>query len=149
MAEKDIILENNGGAGEIKIANDVIASIAAQALNEVDGIALSSSTDNFVEKLVKKASSTTPMKIYLDEEGKNVDMDVHVSVKYGVNIPEISWKIQEVIKKNVEAMTDIDVKHVHVFVDGVIIEKDPKPEKPKKQKVKKSTEEDSAEKKED
>ena len=137
MAEKDIILENNGGAGEIKIANEVLVSIAAQALNEVDGIALSSATDSFVEKLVKKASSAT-VKIYSDEE-KKVDMDVHVSVKYGVNIPEISWKIQEAIKKNVEAMTDIDVKHVHVFVDGVIVEKEPKPAKPKKEKKAKET----------
>lgn len=134
MAEKDIILENSEGAGEIKIANDVIVSIATQALYEIKGISLgAASADSFVDKLVKKAT-TSGVKIYLNEEQKLVDLDVHVSILYGMNIPEISWKIQEAVKKNVEAMTDINVCKVNVFVDGVILEKEPKAEKPKKQK---------------
>ncbi|MBQ4086917.1 MAG: Asp23/Gls24 family envelope stress response protein [Clostridia bacterium] len=144
MAEKDFILENSEGAGEIKIANDVIVSIAAQALSEIKGIALGTVADSFVEKLVKKAA-TGGVKIYADDETKSVDMDVHVSIQYGINIPEISWKIQEAVKQNVEMMTDISVRQVNVFVDGVIIEKEPKPEKVKKQKPAKKAEEAPAE----
>ena len=132
MAEKDIILASNESAGEIKIANEVILSIAAQALQGIQGVALYSSiADSFMDKLVKKAT-TGGVKAYLSEEEKQVDLDVHVSIQYGTNIHEISWKIQEAVKKNVEAMTDIDVNKVNVFVDNVILEKEPKPAKQKK-----------------
>ena len=82
------------------------------------------------------------MKIYLSEEEKVVDLDVHIALNYGVNIPEISWKIQDAVKKNVEAMTDITVNKVNVFVDGLVIEKEPKPIKPKKEKKAKDAAED-------
>ena len=149
MAEKDLILENSEGAGEIKIANEVIISIAAQALNEIKGISLGSApAESFMDKLVKK-TATGGVKIYLDEEQKQVDLDVHVSIIYGVNIPEISWEIQEAVKKNVEAMTDVEVGKVNVFVDGVIVEKESKPEKPKKQKPAKKVEVKATENAED
>lgn len=134
MAEKDIVLETTENAGEIKIANEVVLSIAAQALHAIKGVSvIGSVTDTFMDKLVKK-NVTGGMKVYLNEEEKRVDMDVHVSINYGLNIPETSWLIQEAVKKNVEAMTDIVVDKVNVFVDGVILEKEPKPEKVKKTK---------------
>ena len=90
MAEKEIIFESNESAGEIKIANEVILSIAAQALSDMKGISLATSAaENLMDKLVKK-TTTGGVKIYLNEEEKEVDIDVHVAMNYGVNIPEIS-----------------------------------------------------------
>ena len=76
----------------------------------------------------------------MDEGTKNADIDVHIMIAYGINIPEISWKVQDAVKKNVEAMTDISVNKVNVFVDNVSIEKEPKPQKPKKVKEEKVSE---------
>lgn len=144
MAEKEIIFETAENAGEIKISGDVILSIAAQALAEIKGISLmASAAESIMDKLVKKAT-TGGVKIYLGEEEKVVDIDVHVALNYGINIPEISWEIQDAVKKNVEAMTDITVNKVNVFVDGLVIEKEPKPAKPKKEKKAKDTEEQDA-----
>ncbi len=137
MSEKDIILETQENSGEIKISNDVITSIAAQALAEIKGVQIAlSAAEGIVDKLVKK-NSQRGVKIYLDETTKNADVDVHIVIAYGVNIPEISWKVQESVKKNVESMTDITVNKVNVFVDNVTIEKEPKPQKPKKVKEEK------------
>ncbi len=142
MAEKEIVFETVENAGEIKISNEVILSIAAQALAEIKGISLmTSAAESIMDKLVKKAT-TGGVKIYLSEEEKVVDLDVHIALNYGVNIPEISWKIQDAVKKNVEAMTDITVNKVNVFVDGLVIEKEPKPIKPKKEKKAKDAAED-------
>lgn len=137
MSEKDIVLETQENSGEIKISNDVITAIAAQALAEIKGVQMAATVaEGFVDKLVKK-NSQRGVKIYLDESTKNADVDVHIVISYGVNIPEISWKVQEAVKKNVEAMTDISVQKVNVFVDNVTIEKEPKPQKPKKVKEEK------------
>ncbi len=134
MAEKDIILETQENSGEIKIANDVITAIAAQAITEIKGVSMATSVaEGFVEMLVKKSSQKS-VKIYLDEETKKADIDVHVTVAYGINIPEISWTIQDAVKKNIESMTDITIDKVNVFVDSVSIEKEPKAPKIKKTK---------------
>ncbi len=141
MAEKEIIMDVKEGQGALKIASDVIATIAAQALTEIKGISLATEAgDNFVDKLVKKATAKG-IRIYFDEETKKADIDVHISILYGLNISEVSWKVQEAVKKNIEMMTDVSVNLVNVFVDGVILEKEPKPEKPKKVKDEKKSEE--------
>ncbi len=140
MSEKDIILETQENSGEIKISNDVITAIAAQALAEIKGVSMAqTAAEGFVDKLVKK-NSQRGVKIYMDEGTKNADIDVHIMIAYGINIPEISWKVQDAVKKNVEAMTDISVNKVNVFVDNVSIEKEPKPQKPKKVKEEKVSE---------
>lgn len=140
MSEKDIILETQENSGEIKISNDVITAIAAQALADIKGVQMAQTVaEGFVDKLVKK-NSQRGVKIYMDEGTKNADIDVHIMIVYGINIPEISWKVQDAVKKNVEAMTDISVNKVNVFVDNVSIEKEPKPQKPKKVKEEKVSE---------
>ncbi len=132
MAEKDILLESEENTGAIKISNDVILIIATQALTEVKGIHIASNAaEGIVDKLVKKPAQRGA-KVYLNEEDKKVDIDIHISIDYGVNIPEVSWAIQEAIKRNVENMTDITVEKVNVFVDGVTLEKEPKPPKVKR-----------------
>ena len=135
MAEKDIIFATEESAGEIKISNEAILIIAAQALCDIKGIHLAvSATEGLVEKLVKKPSQKG-IRICLDDEAKKADIDVHISVDYGMNIPEASWTVQEAVKKNVEMMTSILVDQVNVFVDGITIEKEPKLPKVKKIKT--------------
>ena len=130
MAEKDITFETEENPGAIKIANEVVLIIAAQALNDIKGIHLAASAaEGFVDKLVKKPAQRG-VRIYLNDEAKEVDIDVHINIDYGMNIPEISYAIQEAVKKNVETMTDISVNKVNVFVDSVFLEKEPKAQKP-------------------
>lgn len=146
MAEKDIILTTEESAGSIKISNDVITVIAGQALNEIKGVHMAVSVaEGFVDKLVKK-STQRGIRICLNDDEKTADIDVHVNIDYGVNIPDISWTIQESVKKNIETMTDISINKVNVFVDGVTIEKEPK--LPKTKKVKQESDDVMADNKE-
>lgn len=135
MAEKDILFTAGESAGEIKISNEAVLIIAAQALCDIKGIHLAASAaEGIVDKLVKKPTQRG-IRICLDDEAKKADIDVHISIDYGMNIPEVSWTVQEAVKKNVETMTSISVGKVNVFVDGVTIEKEPKPPKVKKIKA--------------
>lgn len=128
MADKEIIFETNEN-GAIKIANEVVMAIAVQALEDIKGVAVAVSiADGIVDKLRKKASGKG-ISIYTNEETGLTDIDVHVNIKYGLNVLEISWQVQEAVKKNITAMTDVKVGKVNVFVDGIIIEKEPKPKK--------------------
>lgn len=125
---KDIIFETNEN-GAIKIANEVVMAIAVQALEEIKGVSVAVSiADGIVDKLRKKASGKG-INIYTDEETGLTDIDVHVNVEYGLNVLEISWAVQEAVKKNITSMTDVKVGKINVFVDGVTVEKEPKAKK--------------------
>ncbi len=125
---KDIIFETNEN-GAIKIANEVVMAIASQALEEIKGVSVAVSiADGIVDKLRKKASGKG-INIYTDEETGLTDIDVHVNVEYGMNVLEVSWAVQEAVKKNITSMTDVKVGKINVFVDGVTVEKEPKAKK--------------------
>ena len=125
---KDIIFETNEN-GAIKIANEVVMAIAVQALDEIKGVSVAVSiADGIVDKLRKKASGKG-INIYTDEETGLTDIDVHVNVEYGLNVLEVSWAVQEAVKKNITSMTDVKVGKINVFVDGVTVEKEPKAKK--------------------
>ena len=125
---KDIIFEGNEN-GAIKIANEVVMAIAVQALEEIKGVSIAVSiADGIVDKLRKKASGKG-INIYTDEETGLTDIDVHVNVEYGLNVLEISWAVQEAVKRNITSMTDVNVGKINVFVDGLTVEKEPKAKK--------------------
>ena len=48
-----------------------------------------------------------------------VSITAHVIVKYGYRIPELAWKIQEMVKTQVEDMTGLEVLKVNFSVDGI------------------------------
>ena len=51
-----------------------------------------------------------------------VSFELGVIVKYGVNIPEVTYKIQTAIKEEVEKMSGLKVTKVDVVVRGVYME---------------------------
>ncbi|HPG30293.1 MAG TPA: Asp23/Gls24 family envelope stress response protein, partial [bacterium] len=53
-----------------------------------------------------------------------VKIDVSVIIEFGMKIPDISWRIQQNIKRRVEEMTGLFVAAVNVLVRGVEIRKD-------------------------
>ena len=133
MADKDIIFETQEN-GKIMIANEVVMSIAAQALEDIKGVSVVTSiAEGIVDKIIKK-NTARGISIYTDEETGLTDIDVHVNVDYGINVLEISWSVQEAVKKNITAMTDVKVGNVNVFVDGLTVEKEPKVKKEKEAK---------------
>ena len=56
----------------------------------------------------------------------NVLADVTVSVRYGLNIPDVAYNIQQSVKHNVEAMTEYKVGSVDVHVVDVLFDENDK-----------------------
>lgn len=46
-----------------------------------------------------------------------------VSVEYGIKIPEVIAKVQENIKRTVEAMTGLSVEAVDIYVQNIYMPK--------------------------
>ncbi len=104
--------------GEVKIADDVVSAIASIAASEIDGIAgVSPRLNQSIRGIVSGITGSRGVKAVIDEQ--NAEIELHVKVKYGVNIPEICVKIQQNVKQAIENMTGLNVTKIDVIVSDV------------------------------
>ena len=80
---------------------------------------------NIVELAVAEVEGTVPaqgkksgISLYIEKDG--VYADVSVVVKYGYNVPELAYRIQQSVKQSVENMTHYKVAQVDVHVQDVV-----------------------------
>ena len=105
--------------GTVRIAGDVVATIATYAAKEIEGVAGMSgnSTSNFLSRAGVKMPEAKGVKVTVDNG--NVDVDVSVILDYGYNIPATSSKIQARVKSSIENMTGLNVTDVNVRIAGI------------------------------
>ena len=117
----DNICVNNDQNGNIKISDEVIATIVTVATKEVSGISgLSLSlTDEITSRFVKK-NSTKAIKI--NNSDNVVSIDISIVVNYGIRIPDVAWEVQENVKKSVESMSGLIVDKINVIVSSINFE---------------------------
>ena len=107
-------IEENG----IKIADDVVATIAGKAASEVAGVySMSGGFAGGISEVFGKKSYTKGIKV--DNTEKLLKIDVNIIVEYGARIPDVAYEIQKRVKKAVENMTGLNVEEVNVHVQGV------------------------------
>jgi len=127
-------MTENEEIGEIKISEEVIQVVAGIAVGEIEGVSVTNSiAEGIVEKFVKR-SYGKGIKVNLEEN--NADIDVHITVDYGVKIPDAAFRLQENVKKAIETFTDITVGKVNVCVDGINMEDESKAKKASKKVAK-------------
>ena len=104
--------------GTVKIADDVVALIAAFAAMEVEGVSgMAGDLDmNTVSKGGMKRLGKT-VRVEVSKEG--VQADLAIDLAYGYNIPETCSKVQDRVKTSIENMTGLEVKDVNIRVSGI------------------------------
>lgn len=103
--------------GNIKISDEVISTIAAVAVSEIEGANTMGGTfGGLVEKFSKK-NYTKGIKV-TSNEGL-ITIDVNIVVDFGVKIHEVAWNVQNNVKKSVELMSGLEVDKVNIHVVGV------------------------------
>jgi len=130
--EKEIKLDKYGN---VKIADDVVAIIAEIAAKEVKGVyAMSGGIADSITEILGKKNPSKGVKVEVGE--KEAAIDLYIVVDYGVRIPDVSWQIQENVKKAVETMTGLIVVEVNIHIQGVNMEKEIKEEESEEVKSK-------------
>lgn len=104
--------------GTVRIADDVVSTIIAYAVMEVDGVA--GLQGNTGEGFLRKAGMKRPnMGVRVDMEDGNVRADISITMDYGYNIPATCSKIQTRVKQAVESMTGLHAEDVNVRIAGI------------------------------
>ena len=114
---KEYVMEKKG-TGEVKIASDVVAIIAAIAATETDGV--SSMAGNITNELIGKFGMKKLSKgVKVTMEEGLVHVDIMLNVKYGYSIKSVSEQVQNRVSQQIETMTGLVVPEVNVRVAGV------------------------------
>ena len=90
------------------ISTDILASYAADAAREVEG----------VRGLVESALHRHKGVRIVDEDGR-VRVELHVAVEWGVSIPEVGREVQERVAAYLDQMANVDPEAVDVIVDQI------------------------------
>ena len=115
-------IQNDASLGEVKIADEVVAIIAALAATEVEGVA--SMAGNITNEVIGKLGIRNLSKgVKVDVLEGVVTVSLALNLKYNYNIMDVTGKVQEKVKNAVENMTGLEVADVNIKVAGVEMEK--------------------------
>ncbi len=103
----------NENVGKISYGLGIVDNIVILALREIPYIKIYSPSKS--DKLRNNS-----INVYADKDGVNVD--VAIKIYYTQSISETSFKIQEAIRHNIEAMTEYRVASVNVSILGVMFD---------------------------
>lgn len=123
LDKNSYVLQENENLGTVKIADDVVAMIAALAATEVDGVAAMSGnmTNELLSRVgVKNAAKGTRVEVMQ----KKVKVDLAITIEYGFNIPATCQRVQTKVKNAVENMTGLEVTDVNIRIAGINVSKE-------------------------
>ncbi|MEA4965737.1 MAG: Asp23/Gls24 family envelope stress response protein [Oscillospiraceae bacterium] len=127
MADNKEYLMQEQEAGSILISEEVICTIAAAAVMEVEGV------ENLNANIGSDLAEMLGMKILgkgikLTVEENRVTIACSVVLAYGYDVVGVAKKIQQSISNAVESMTGFQVQRVDVDISGVTLPKKKKAE---------------------
>ena len=104
--------------GSVRIADEVIASIAGIATMDVPGVVgMSSGLIGGMAEMMGKKSTSKVVKVQVG--AREVAVDLYIVVEYGLRIPDVALQVQEKVKEAVETATGLTVLEINVHVQGV------------------------------
>ncbi len=106
-------LTQNKRESKIVYGEGIVDGIVLLAVSELDNVELCSNSAN-------KQMHSKAIKVLLGKGG--VTVDVWVKINYNLCVSDMSFKIQEAIRHNVESMTEYHIESVNVHVNGVTFE---------------------------
>ena len=108
--------------GNLKISEDVVASIATIAAKEVEGVAELSAAPANLKGIFKTKKPIKKTSVDVDLNDGVAIIDIYLKIKYGAKVQPVSSEIQKKVKDSVQNMTGIAVSKVNIHISGISIE---------------------------
>jgi uncharacterized alkaline shock family protein YloU len=113
-------IEQNQPNGSLKISQEVIATIAKYAVEEIDGIHSLAVSRLPLKNISKKTITAKPIIINLNDDVAVID--ISVIVEAGCKIRTVAENLQNAVKESVQTMCGIRVSKVNIHVEGIHFE---------------------------
>ncbi len=106
--------------GNVMISEDVVATIVAHALAEVEGVgSLGVKPGVSLADFTTKKNWGKGLKILIAEDN-TLKIDCGIMVSYGYSVVEVAKEIQSAVTNAVESTTGAKVTNVNVNVCGIV-----------------------------
>ena len=106
--------------GNVMISEDVIGTIVAHAVSEVEGVVgLSTKPGADIAELIGKKNWGKGMKVAIAEDD-SLAIDCNVVVAYGQNIVSAAAAVQQAVSGAIESMAGVKVASVNVNVCEIV-----------------------------
>ena len=123
LEQNTYVLQEDDDFGTVKIADDVVASIAGIAATEVEGVvSMAGNIGNELKSKMGVKNLAKGVKVEVRDDCAIVELAINM--KYGYNIPETCKQVQEKVIQAINSMTGLTVKQVNVRIAGVSLEQD-------------------------
>jgi len=108
--------------GGVTISDNVVAKVAFKAISGIDGInALGGTSARALAGL--RGDKGTPG-VCVDLREGSVDIDITMSIVFGVSVPVVAEACRKAVSEQVEATTGLPVRAVNVLVTDVVFPED-------------------------
>lgn len=97
---------------KIVYGDGIVEGIVLLAISEVPNVELFSTVSY---------TKNTSKSIKVDFTNKGVNVEVKVKIHYAQKVTDMAFRIQEVIRHNIESMTDYHVESVNVVVKDILL----------------------------
>lgn len=126
MAENKEYYTQKAENGSIQISEDVVASVAAMAVLEQEGVCgLSASLGSDIAEMLGVKSVAKGIRVSSSKEGKLL-VDCNVIANFGASVFELAKNVQEAVLSSLESVTGLSVAKVNVNICGVALPREAK-----------------------
>ena len=112
----------NNEYGKVTISEDIIATVAGYAATEnygVVGMSAKTATDAILKLVGSEANEKRGVKVSFLGEGDEVDIDLYVTMVYGVSLPVVAKNMIDNVRYRVQETTGIKVANVNIHVESI------------------------------
>ena len=112
-------VEPDAPVGAVRVANEVIASIAAMAACEIEGVAgMDDNNARHFGDFVRRHTAHRGVRVHIDEE-RAIHLELFLTVSADAPMADVAGNVQANVVEAVERMLGLDVAEVNVFVSSV------------------------------
>ena len=120
MAENKQYVTQVQENGTVLISEDVIATIVAHAVEEVEGVvALNAKPAADIIEMIGKKGWGKGLKVTIGEEDA-LTIDCNINVAYGQSVVSVANAVQESVTNALESMAGVKIAAVNVNVCGIV-----------------------------
>ena len=120
MADNKQYVAQNQENGCVMISEDVISTIVAHAVKDVEGVVgLSNKSGLDIVDIIAKKSWGKGINVTISADD-TVSVDCDIIVSYGQSVVSVAAALQEAIVSALESMTGVRVGNVNVNICGIV-----------------------------
>lgn len=112
---------DNSELGDVKIHENVVASIVRKAALEIEGVsrlAGNALVDNIAEIVGSKRMQSRAITVDMQDNNR-LSIEVKLNILFGFKIPVVAQEVQKAVIEAVEAMTGMTVVKANVVVQEI------------------------------